>query len=419
MFFKNILRTLVSKFFILIINFALVVLTTNLWGAEGRGIISILIANMAIIAILNNVLGGYCITYFTPKIGFEKLFLPAYIWIIVVSIVSSIITIYIQGRDNAVILIFLTILNSLFTVQLFLFTAKGNFKLFNIFSLLQPLLLLAFTLFFEYTLKVKSFKSYLYGYIAALSISWIFSLIKSSQYLKEKRLEISYKSSIQVMKYGWQTEFSSFLQFLSYRLSYFFILFYKGFSSVGVFSVGIALTEAIWMISRSISTVQFSQIINNIEISDGINITKQSAKLSFISSLFILIIMVLLPTSIFKLVFGHSFEQVKEIIIFLSPGIISMAISNIYGHFFSATGKTIVLIIKSVIGLFVTVIASVLLIPKYGIIGACLAASASYLASSIYLFIAFYKNTKFNFQDLMISKKVIKDNLFQIFIKES
>ena len=72
MFFKNILKTLISKFLILIINFMLVILTTNLWGAEGRGIISIVVANMAIIAILNNVLGGYCITYFTPKIGFEK-----------------------------------------------------------------------------------------------------------------------------------------------------------------------------------------------------------------------------------------------------------------------------------------------------------------------------------------------------------
>ena len=417
MFFKNILKTLVSKFFILIINFALVILTTNLWGAEGRGIISILVANMAIIAILNNVLGGYCITYFTPKIGFEKLVLPAYIWIILVSIVSSVITIFIQGHDNAAILILLTILNSLFTVQLFLFTAKGNFKLFNIFSLLQPLLLLLFALFFEYIFKVKSFKSYLYGYIAALSISWLFSLIKSRQYLKGKRLEISFKTSIQVMKYGWQTELSSFLQFLSYRLSYFFILFYKGFSSVGVFSVGIALTEAIWMISRSISTVQFSQIINNIEFSDGIKITKQSAKLSFVSSLFILIVMILLPASVFKLVFGHSFEQVKEIMIFLFPGIIAIAISNIYGHFFSATGKTVVLIIKSVFGLFVTVIVSVLLIPRFGIVGACLAASASYLASSIYLFVAFYKNTKFHYKDLIISKNEIKDKIVQLFIK--
>ena len=45
MFLQNILKTFVSKVLILLTNFAVLTLTTNYFGLEGRGLISIIMAD--------------------------------------------------------------------------------------------------------------------------------------------------------------------------------------------------------------------------------------------------------------------------------------------------------------------------------------------------------------------------------------
>ena len=49
----------------------------------------------------------------------------------------------------------------------------------------------------------------------------------------------------------------------------------------------------------------------------------------------------------------------------------AIAVSNVWGHYFSAFGELKILIVKSLIGVFATLILSIILIPKMGIDGAC------------------------------------------------
>lgn len=403
MYLYNIIKTFFSRALILLINFFMLILTTHLWGAEGKGIISIMIANMSIIAIINNVIGGGSISYYISKVGLDKLILPSYIWILICTIICTIIVAVTQSTHYIFYLLVMTLLNSLFSMHLSLFTGKENFKLYNIYSLLLPVLLVIFTLFFEFIVGLKSIRSYIYGYIAALFIVWLVSLFNSLKLLPIKKVSFSFDIVKQVIRYGWQIELSSFLQFINYRLSYFFILYYSDIRSVGLFSVGIALAESVWMISRSISIVLYARIINNPE-GTNIDITKSSAKLSFIFSSLLAIIMLLMPSSVYGFIFGQDFVIVKGIMVLIFPGIIAGAVSLIYGHYFSATYQNMTLIIKSTIGIIFTIGLSVLLIPKMGINGACITVATSYTASSIYLMLKFYKITKFNIKDFVITK---------------
>ena len=45
---NTIVKTFISRFLILILNFGLVVYTTNMWGSEGKGVVSIVIADLTI-----------------------------------------------------------------------------------------------------------------------------------------------------------------------------------------------------------------------------------------------------------------------------------------------------------------------------------------------------------------------------------
>ena len=144
MFLQNIFKTFVSKVLILLINFAVLTLTTNYFGLEGRGLISIIMADMAIVVIFNNILGGSSIVYFINKVGLSKLILPAVIWIILSSVVVASVFTVLHTQQSYFILLPITLITSFLALNLLIFIGKEKIVLFNIFSLLQPLLLLIF-----------------------------------------------------------------------------------------------------------------------------------------------------------------------------------------------------------------------------------------------------------------------------------
>ena len=152
--------------------------------------------------------------------------------------------------------------------------------------------------------------------------------------------------------------------------------------------------------AKSITTVQYSKIVNLDNPNGAIDLTKKSAKLSFYATLAMLVVLAIIPSGVFGFVFGKDFGPIKQLLFLLMPGIISIAISNVYGHYFAALNQMRVLIVKSSIGLVFTVVLSVILIPLWRIKGACVVTSVSYLSSSVYLWIAFYKTTK----NLSVSK---------------
>jgi O-antigen/teichoic acid export membrane protein len=163
-----------------------------------------------------------------------------------------------------------------------------------------------------------------------------------------------------------------------------------GLGEVGVFSIGIQITETIWIFSRSISLVQYSNVLN---LGDTIKSRKETEKMSLLSfyiSFACILIIILLPANFFTFIFGDEFADVKRVILLLSPGTLAIAASNVFGNYFSAIGKLKILIIKSLVGLIFTIILSYILIPKMQIQGASIVNSISYIVSSVILFGYYY-----------------------------
>jgi O-antigen/teichoic acid export membrane protein len=206
------------------------------------------------------------------------------------------------------------------------------------------------------------------------------------------RFELDKQTIKDSFRFGWQTELSSLLQFLNYRFSLYALSYLCDIKSIGVFNTGVAMGEAIWVFSRSISLVQYSNVL---QIGDTVSTRKETTKVSLISlfaSIICILVIWMLPSSIFFFFFGWAeFEYVKTIILIMSPGILAIAISNVYGNFFSAIGKLKILIIKSATGLLVTVVLSLLLIPKMGIIGASIVNSCAYMVSTAILIVVFFR----------------------------
>jgi O-antigen/teichoic acid export membrane protein len=408
-YLQNILQTFVSRIFLLGLNFSLVILTTQLWGAEGRGLISILIADVAIIVILNNVLSESSISYMVPKVGLSPLILPAYFWILVFSALGAGFFSFLHHL-NFFILFGISLLTSLLSVNLMALVGKQKIKSFNYLTIIVPLFHITIISFF-WLGGFNRISFYFLAAVIALAIVYAISCFQIKSWLNFP-LKLKFSQPLkQTFSYGLKNEISSLLQFLNYRASYFLILFFANdFRSLGIFSIGIAVAESIWAFSRSVSINQYSKLINLTDISRAKDITAKSAKISGYMSIAMVIIILLLPNQFYGWVFGPEFYTIKNILIIIVPGIITMAIANIYAHHFSALGNQRLLIARSVIGLIVNIVLSLLLIPVWDIEGACVAVSLSYLVSSAFIAVMFYKERKFTFKDLWISKQDLRSS---------
>jgi O-antigen/teichoic acid export membrane protein len=195
---------------------------------------------------------------------------------------------------------------------------------------------------------------------------------------------------------------------LNKRLGYYFISKTLGLSSVGVYSSGAQLAEGLRLIGQSIALVQMSAISNSNDKDFAKQLTLQLLKLSFILTFSGVLILNLIPATWYGMIFGRDFQDIKTIILCLSPGVLALAANAVFSHFFSGSGIPAFNLKASFAGFIVSLLALLLLIPFIGMNGAAISASLAYMTAIIYQWFVFRKLTKSSLHDLIIRVKDIR-----------
>ncbi len=413
----KVVKTFISRFLILILSFGLVIFSTNMWGSEGKGTISIVIANAAIVSFFSSIFAGSSTSYFASKFKTEQILIYSYIWSVIMGILIPVIFSFADIQAKYLMyLIGISVFSSLLSVNVNLFIGKQNIRLFNVYTVLQQLVHILFIGVFIYILQQKDISVYFGAQICCLALLFLTSFFQVIRECAISDISLSKNVFKSMFEYGWKTQLSAFIQFLNYRLSFYFLEYFDGIASVGIFSIGITFSEAIWTITRSIAVILYSDVVNSKSREESILKTKSSLKLSFLLMLIFLLGIIIIPGSIYEMIFGKAFRGTKEIMLLLSPGILAIAISDIIGYYFSGIKELKILNIKSIVGLAITLVFSFLLIPKYGILGACIVTTLSYSVSALLLFLKFYRSTDFRIQDYLITKedlRLVKEKLMK------
>ncbi len=402
--YKTLFQTFVSRILILVFNFGLVIYSTNMWGSEGKGLISLITADVAIIIYFLNIFSGSSVSFHAAKNNVGEVLSYAYIWSVMVGIFVPVVVALFRGSDYLFYLMGICVFSSLLTANINLFVGRQNIKMFNLYTILQLGLHLFLVVSLVYFLDISDVEIYFISQIICLAVLFLISSFQLWRGASLKTVSFSKSLRKEIFRYGWKSQLSAFLQFLNNRLSYYFLEFYKGLSSVGIFSLGVALSEAIWTVSRSLAVILYAEVLNAPNQSVALQKTKVSLKISFLLTLFFIAVALLVPANFYTWIFGKDFHQTKMIIMLLSPGILAIAVSNIIGFYFAGINKLRILNVKSLVGLIFTLAVAFYCIPKWGIVGACVMTSLSYCLSSAVLMWQFYKLTDFRFQDYLFSK---------------
>jgi len=392
-------------------------------GADGKGEQGIILATIAFVLVFSNLVGGATLVYLIPRYKFTLLLIPSYLWSIGVSLTAYFLlwAFKIVDQDYILHICLLSALNSFTNIHSTLLIGKEKIKASNLVSLMQPLIVILSLLFSFLVLKNESISAYIYALYFAFGGSLLVSIIYMartfdsmsfhtiSEYLKVIR---------ELFRLGFMNQLAHIAQMMSFRLSYYFLEIYHGDASVGIYSNGIQIMESIWLISKSISLVQYARIANTDDRQYSQDLSVKLLKAAFMISLFCIIPLVLVPESFYLFLFGQDFIGVKEVIWILAPGVLIYNVSLILGHYFSGIGKYHVNTIASSIGLVVSIILFVTLIPQYVTIGAGISASISYAVTSLVVLIFFLREAKIGGNAFLLSPSDL-DFLRGIFKKKS
>ncbi len=393
--FSKIVSTFLTKSIAGILSLGLVILAAQFLGAEGRGEISLLMLNITIIVLISEFVGGGALVYLLPRYNFYQLLIPSYLWAIVSAIAGALALTFLElsPSDLWIHLITISLLYCINGVHLNILLGLEQIKRHNLSSLVQIAgIVLSFFMFLIVFNKLE-FQSYINAiYIGATSSMVVtgFFVFKSIRILPKQNSRIVFNKLISS---GFMVQVGNVFQLLNYRFGYYLIEIFLGTISLGIYSTGVALAEALWLISKSISMVQYAKISNTDDLEYAKALTIKLVKFSFLSTGLLLVIICLLPEYCFLYLFGNEFGEIKLVIIALSPGVAAFSISGMFSHYLAGTGKFHINTRSSAIGFIITIIAGLVLIPEYRLMGAGIAATLSYIGTTIYQGICFCKIT--------------------------
>lgn len=407
----KILSTIFSKIFTAGIGFLVVVITARELGASIRGDIALIILNISIIGLFQGIFNGSALVYLTPRFSFLKLFLLTNLLSTILAIIlpyGMVIIDLIPGhQQNDIIL--LSIIQGLLTTSQSLLLGKEKIHLFNLLEIIKSSILFICVIVFFWGLNQITLEAVILAYLISYIVPFVISLIPVLSSINNQPKKVSDKNIFKsLLKYGFEIQINNISQMINYRFCFYIIEKWKGKDALGVFSIALSLCEAIWIISKSISTFQYSKIVNSTDPKEHKKLTVHSIQLTFIVTLPALATLILLPSSVFTAIFGEDFGSLKLVLYSLSLGIISFSIFTIINHYFSGIGKNKVNITASILGNLIVITSCILLIPTFGNIGTGIATSVTYLVMLLYLTYKFMKDSESSIKELSPTRSNLK-----------
>jgi O-antigen/teichoic acid export membrane protein len=395
--FRTIFQSILTRGGIAIFNFLVLILSSRYLGVSTRGEVSVMILNLAAIQIINEIVTGYSLVSIIPKVNLKRLY-GVGMGITFANAIISTLVLWCIGKTSPgtellmVPLTFLVIAN---TFNLVILLGKQDLKRYNLFSILQPFLLLIGIFITTRIIGIYTFEGYIYPLLASFLITFCFTTYFAIKHIQPKTQgELPWK---RILALGLFCQAAILMHILSNRYSYYLL---ETKAQVGLYSSACSLMESVWVVMAAINPIVLSRVANKGDGEDSRTFTLTMARLSLVLSLIACLVVFLIPSELFTSLLGKSFEGIKRIMVYYIPGILVISFSGILAHYFSALGQLKRTLICNSFGFVFTIAAAPVLIEKWGITGALMTANISYGLSSLALFIAFLWFVKLPFRKL-------------------
>lgn len=214
----------------------------------------------------------------------------------------------------------------------------------------------------------------------------------------------SYRLGIDSIRYGIKIQIATILDSLRRRLDFFIISSFVGVTEVGYYSLAVALTERLWTLPANIGYIMFPEISSSSKEA-GDKLTAKVARNVFFAVTILAVLLILSSRYIIQFLYGEAFLPAVVPISIMLVGGAFYSLARIIGVQILGQGKPHIFMYVTLVSLVVTVTLDFLLIKKWGMIGAALAATLGYcIITFIYLYLHI-RMSKNRLRDVLFIKK--------------
>jgi O-antigen/teichoic acid export membrane protein len=148
-----------------------------------------------------------------------------------------------------------------------------------------------------------------------------------------------------------------------------------GAGAVGLYSVGVSAAELVWFVPSALGPIIFAKAART-SVDSAADYVARSSRVSVLSMVVVSAVGVVLLPPVIGLLYGPAFATAAYAFYALLPGILCDGVGRVLASFLHS--RNIILWRASVVSVVVNIALNIVLIPRWGIVGAGVASSICY-----------------------------------------
>lgn len=421
-FLKDTSRVAFSNGIMIFFGLASSIITARYLGPEKNGIIAALLVYPGLFMTVGSLGIRQSTTYFLgKKIYSEDEIKTAITQIWMFTTVISLIICFVLMRSFSnsgenilwVLLALAPVPFSLFnTYNSGIFLGNNDIKTFNKINWIPSLLSFLGLVIFVVALKLK-----VSGALAAAIAGPLFMaciLLFKNKFIQSFSFNYNWNIIKAMLSLGVVYAVALFVINLNYRIDIIILDKLSTPFELGIYSKGAAITQYLWQIPTVLSTIVFARSsVSKNENNFSIKVA-QLLRLSFILVTIMAVVLIFLSPFVIITMYGNEFFGSIKILQILLPGVIILTIFKVMNMDLAGKGKPWISMKAMLPALILNIAVNLILIPKYGGMGAAISSTVSYSLAGI-LFLYFYsKETQIPVSTIIGYKKTDFDPIINI-----
>jgi O-antigen/teichoic acid export membrane protein len=283
-----------------------------------------------------------------------------------------------------------------------IFQGRHEIVTFNLLKLVEP-----FVFFVAFVFMVEVLRWEVAGAVYANAVSvivycglavWLVWRIRGIRFRFNGRIFGA------ALRFGLQGHLGNIGVYLHNRFNVFLINYYTDMEYVGIYAVSVVVAESLLYIPNSLTPVLYPIVVSNHR--QDINyftaiVCRNTVFLCATAGLVLLVVAELLVRGAFGAEFAEAITPVRILV----PGMVAFCVTSVLNSYLNGIGRPTLPSVVSWVMFLVNVPVNVLLIPKWGLIGAALASTFSYSIGMFITVFIFSEITKIDLRDLFIIRR--------------
>lgn len=261
-----------------------------------------------------------------------------------------------------------------------LLTGAQRFALYNV-TLLAQYALPTFTLALIVLILRRSTMGAVGAWTASAVLCGVVSAFCGSA-LGRFTIRLRRSTLRQLLRFGAISYLGSLTSFVNYRFDILIVNLFAGARQVGLYSVGTGLAEIVWYLANSAGILLAPRVAAS-DAKDADRLTESVGRVvAFLAVIMGMALAVSAPLVVVAF-FGPAFAESVWAVWLLLPGIVTFSVGRILSMYLLGRNRLKVDLAASLVGLVITLVLDLALIPHYGFRGAAVASSIAYAAAML------------------------------------